>query len=482
MKALDLIAEKFLRPAAAGALLFLLIVSVYSFKLQYGPGGVLSNGDSAKFACIALEGGAAHTPLFPLYTVLLRNFCRTRIFFDLGAQAAFFSAVLTALGLGLLFDGLRRRCGRYLAPFLAVFAVSFLPFLTACATEATPTALSLALLFLLFDLFQCEELPLWVKMLPAGLLAFHDPLGLFFVLPLFAVIFVYAWKRGSLRSYFLGLFASLALGLFPYVYILEVVFAGEKCEFVTRDALFASLWKAVLNGQFWQNYFCYGPGAWLAGLGGSCASFYAVSKPPFFLLPLLILGFLFRRPGKDLWPLALAFAAALLASLLFLVPSYHFYPLQWFWLLNGFLALFAAQAIIVCFSSGAKYVLLPLAVLALVILPLHSSLESPERRSAFEAAKLAQTFGSLPYGSCLLSEDPYTSGQFYRYYRLTFPELVNGNVLVNGDIARDRRNFFYSPALLAFFESEKVPFYLFTEIDGTPLYELGEKPAEDDGL
>ncbi|MBR5901950.1 hypothetical protein IKZ40_06335 [bacterium] len=476
VKALDQFLDKALRPLAAAFLLFLILLLQYSLRLQYGPGGILSDADSAKFACIMLEGGAAHTPLFPIYTLFLKFFGKLGIFYDPGARAAFFSAVLLSFSLCFLFDGLRRRGGSLLVAFLAAWAVSFLPFLTICATEATPIALSFFFFFLLFDLFQIGELPLCIKMLPLGLLAFHDPLGLFYAALLLPLLFAFALKEKLLKSFFLGLVLTLALGLLPYLYILKLLSAGENLEFVTRERPIATLLMAVFNGQFWNNYFCFGPGEWGVRFKEVFSQLLGVQRPPLFVAPLLLLGLFFAPDKKDVWKGALFFGAALLATLLFLVPSYHFYPLQWFWLLNGFLAVFTALALGVLFSSDLKFLLLPLAALALLVLPAHSSAALESRRSSCEAAKLAHTFGSLPYGSALLSEDVYTAGQYYRYYRLAFPELVSEGVAVTDDVLKGRRHFFFSPAILELCDDSGVKYYLFTNVDGTSVYELGEKP------
>lgn len=469
--------QKALRPLAVALLLFLILLLQFSLRLQYGPGGALSDADSAKFACIMLEGGAAHTPLFPLYTLFLKCFGKLGIFYDPGARASFLSAVLMSFSLCFLFDSLRRRGNSLFASFLSAWAVSFIPFLTISATEATPVAFSFFFFFLLFDLFQEEELPLFLKILPLGFLSFHDPLGLFFAILLLPFIFLSALKGKAVGSFFLGLLFATVLGLIPYAYILKLLRAGESMEFVTADRPFATLLMAVLNGQFWSNYFCFGAGDWPARVKELYPLLVGLQRPPAFLFPLLLLGFFFAPDKKDALKFTVAFLCALLATAAFLVPSYHFYPLQWLWLLNAFLALFSALALGVLFSSGSRILLLPLAIAALIVLPLHSFLIPEFRRSSFEAAKLAHTFGSLPYGSVLLTEDVYTASQYHRYFRVAFPELVREGVIVADDIVAGKRHFFYSPAICRLCDESGVKYYLFTNVDGVNVYELGEKPA-----
>ena len=99
----------------------------------------------------------------------------------------------------------------------------------------------------------------------------------------------------------------------------------------------------------------------------------------------------------------------------------------------------------------------------------------PARRSAFEAAKLAQAFGALPYGSVLLTEDVYSDGEVYRYHLATLPKLVAKNVDVKDEIVPGKRNFFISPTVKGYLEEQNVPFHLVSGFDGLAVYELGEK-------
>jgi len=109
---------KALRPLCAGAVLFSLIFGQLALRLQYGPGGLLQNADSAKFVSLCLEEGAAHSPCYPLYLMLSKGFFSLGFVFDPGARCSLFSALLCSLALVFLWDLLRRKAGGLFFPFL----------------------------------------------------------------------------------------------------------------------------------------------------------------------------------------------------------------------------------------------------------------------------------------------------------------------------------------------------------------------------
>ena len=464
-----------LRPILAGAALFLLILVQLCFRLQFGPGGLLQNADSAKFVSLCLDGGAAHSPCYPLYILLARLFFRLKLVFDPGARLSLFSAFLMSGAFLFLWDFLRRRFGSLLYSFLAVLTVSFLPYAVIAGTEATPVALSLFLFFLALDLLSRPGLPLFIRLLPCGLLMFHDPLALWYGAMLFPVALAVFIREKRAGEFLLASLCALFCGLMPYLYLCRMVRQGIVLEY-PDPFTFAGLGKAVLNGQFWSNYFCL---AW-SGAGDNFlaffADFFSFSALPLFLIPVLLLGLFFAKPGRGAFLLPLCALISLVATLLFCVQSYHFYPAQWYWLLSAFIMLFTAMALLaLALSEKLRPVLLPLVFLALVIFSLRSFSPEFKRRSSLEAVRLAHTYGALPYDSILLSEDLYGELQFYRYHLLAYPELVKEKIGISESTYPGKRNFFFSPRVKNFLDENGVPYHLFTEVDGIPLYELGEK-------
>ncbi|MBQ7555768.1 hypothetical protein IJS98_04860 [bacterium] len=465
-----------LRPLAAGAALFSLILIQFVCRLQYGPGGALASADSAKFVRVALEGGTVHTPLFPLYTLLLRVFSHLKFIYEPGANLALLSALLVALGLVFLWDALSRRYKDRFFTFFAVLAVSFLPYVVTAATEVTPIALSLCLFFFAYAVIANESVPIPLKFVPCGLLAFHDPLALWFfaiILPFAAILL---FKAGKGKLFFTGLALALAAGLIPYLYAVFAFKRGESCEYLRQEDLWKSLFCAVLNGQFWNNYFVLPFSDYADSFLNCCRNFYIFSALSLFVIPILLLGVFFRKETKFATIENTTVFAALLATLLFLVPTYHFYPAQWFWLLNAYIALFLACAFVyISKAKEMRLVLCPLLFIGILVMAVHSFDRVPARRSAFEAAKLAQAFGALPYGSVLLTEDVYSDGEVYRYHLATLPKLVAKNVDVKDEIVPGKRNFFISPTVKGYLEEQNVPFHLVSGFDGLAVYELGEK-------
>ena len=466
-----------LRPLCAGAALFFLILCQFVFRLQYGPGGALASADSAKFVRIAIEGGLPHTPLFPLYTLLLRVFSRLRFIYEPGANLALFSALLVSLGLVFLWDALSRRFKDRFFSFFAVLAVSFLPFIVTAATEVTPVSLSLCLFFFAYAVFVNESVPLYLKFLPCGLLAFHDPLALWFfalTLPFAALCF---FKAGKGRAFLAGTALGIVFGLLPYLYAVVSFQRGESCEYLRNEDLWKSLFCAVLNGQFWSNYFALPLSSYGTSFVAYCRAFFVFSALSLFVIPILLLGLFFRKAEKFATLENTTAFAALIATLLFCVPSFHFYAAQWFWLVNAYLAVFLACAFV--YISKAKEMrplLCPLLFIGILVMAVHSFDRVPARRSAFEAAKLAQAFGALTHGSVLLTGDVYTDGEFYRYHLAALPKLVSKNVAVKDEIVPGKRNFFISPVVKNYLEEQGVPFHLVSDVDGLAVYELGEEP------
>lgn len=466
---------QFLRPLCAGAALFFLILAQFVFRLQFGPGGALAAADSAKFVRIAIDGGLPHTPLFPLYTLLLRVFSHLHFVYEPGANLALLSALFVALGCVFLWDALSSRFKNRFFTFFAVLAVSFLPFFVTAATEVTPVSLSLCLFFFSYAVIVNECVPLPLKFIPCGLLAFHDPLALWF----FALILPFAacllFKTGKGKAFIAGLALALVAGLLPYFYAVFVFGRGESCEYLRREDFFKSLCCAILNGQFWSNYFVIPLSGYGASFLNFCRAFFLCSALSLFVIPILLLGMFFRKAKKFATLENTTVLTALLATLLFVVPSYHFYPTQWFWLINAYLAAFLACAFIyISKAKEMRLLLCPLIFIGILVMAVHSFDSVPVRRNSFEAAKLAQAFGAIPYGSVLLTEDVYSDGEFYRYHLATLPKLVAKNVDVKDEIVPEKRNFFISPAVKTFLEEQDVPFHLVSDVDGLAVYELGE--------
>ncbi|MBR4821346.1 hypothetical protein IKZ70_05740, partial [bacterium] len=168
--------------------------------------------------------------------------------------------------------------------------------------------------------------------------------------------------------------------------------------------------------------------------------------------------------------------AALLATLLFCVPSFHFYIAQWFWLVNAYIAVFLACAFVyISKAKEMRLLLCPLLFIGILVMAVHSFEHVPTRRSSFEAAKLAQAFGALPHGSVLVTGDVYTDGEYYRYHVAAHPKLVAKNVAVRDEVVPGKRNFFISPVVKGYLEEQGVPFHLVSDVDGLAVYELGEK-------
>lgn len=465
-----------LRPLSAGAALFLLVLVQFVCRLQYGPGGALAGADSAKFVRIAIEGGSPHTPLFPLYTILLRAFSHLKFISEPGANLALLSALCVSLGMVFLWDALSRRFKDRFFTFFAVLAVSFLPYIVTAATEVTPVSLSFCLFFFAYAVIANEKVPLPLKFVPCGILAFHDPLALWF----FALILPFAalmlFKAGKGKAFLAGLALALVVGLLPYLYTCFLFSKGESCEYLRREDFCKSLFCAVLNGQFWSNYFVLPLSEYGSSFLVFCSSFCAFSALSLFVFPILLLGLFFRKAEKIATIENTTVFAALLATLLFLVPSYHFYPAQWYWLLTAYLAVFLACAFFyISKSKEMRLVLCPLLFIGILVLLGHSVANAPTRRSSFEAAKLAQAFGAIPYGSVIVSEDVYSDGEYYRYHLATLPKLVAKNVAVKDEIVPGKRNFFISPSVKGWCEEQGVPFHLVSDFDGLAVYELGEK-------
>lgn len=466
-----------LRPLSAGAALFLIVLVQFVCRLQYGPGGALADADSAKFVRLAIEGGSPHTPLFPLYTLLLRVFSHLKFISEPGANLALMSALCVSLGMVFLWDALSRRFKDRFFTFFAVLAVSFLPYIVTAATEVTPVALSFCLFFFAYAVIANEKIPLPLKFVPCGILAFHDPLALWF----FALILPFAalmlFKAGKGKAFLLGLILALIIGLLPYLYSVISFGRGESCEYLRRDGFLISLFCAVLNGQFWSNYFVLPFSDYADSFRNLCRGFYFSSAMSLFVFPILLLGLFFRKAEKFATIENTTVFAALLATLLFLVPSYHFYPAQWYWLLTAYLAVFLACAFFyISKSKEMRLVLCPLLFIGILVLLGHSIANAPARRSSFEAAKLAQAFGALPFGGVLLTEDVYGDGEYYRYHLAASPKLIAKNVSVADEIVPGKRNFFISKAVKSWCEEQGVPFYLVSDVDGLAVYELGEKP------
>ena len=465
-----------LRPLCAGAALFFLVLIQLIFRLQFGPGGVLAEADSAKFVRVALEGGCPHTPLFPLYTLLLRFFTHFKFIDEPGANLSLLSALLVALGLVFLWDALSRRFKDRFYTFFAVLAVSFLPFFVTAATEVTPVSLSLCLFFFAYAVFVNGSVPLYLKFIPCGLLAFHDPLALWF----FALLIPFAafcfFKIGKGKAFLAGSLLGIAVGLLPYLYAVASFQRGESCEYLRREDLWKSLFCAVLNGQFWSNYFVRPLSGYGAGFVDLSRAFFLFSALSLFVIPILLLGLFFRK-AKTFATLENTTAiAALFATLLFCVPSFHFYIAQWFWLLNAYLAVFLACSFIyISKAKEMRLLLCPLLFIGILVMAVHSFDCVPARRSSFEAAKLAQAFGALPHGSVLVTGDVYTDGEYYRYHLAAHPKLVAKNVAVMDEVVTGKRNFFISPVVKGYLEEQGVPFHLVSDVDGLAVYELGEK-------
>ena len=465
-----------LRPLSAGAALFFLVLIQLIFRLQFGPGGVLAEADSAKFVRVALEGGCPHTPLFPLYTLLLRFFTHFKFIDEPGANLSLLSAILVSLGCVFLWDALSRRFKDRFFTFFAVLAVSFLPFIVTAATEVTPVSLSFCLFFFAYAVFVNESVPLYLKFIPCGLLAFHDPLALWFFALLFPFAALYFFRVGKCKDFFSGTALGIACGLLPYLYAVASFQRGESCEYLRREDFWKSLFCAVLNGQFWGNYFVMPLSSWPMRLAELGRSFLSSAALPLFAAPILLLGLFLRKAERFLSFELATFFAALLAALLFIVPCYVFYPLQWFWLLEAYLAVFLACSFLyICRSEAMRPVLCPLLFLGVLVLFAHSFKKAPERRNSFEAAKLAQAFGALTQGSVLVTGDVYTDGEYYRYHLAAHPKLVAQNVAVMDEVVPGKRNFFISPVVKGYLEEQGVPFHLVSDVDGLAVYELGEK-------
>lgn len=466
-----------LRPLCAGAALFFLILCQFVFRLQYGPGGALASADSAKFVRIAIEGGLPHTPLFPLYTLMLRVFSHLKFLYEPGANLSLLSAILVSFGCVFLWDALSRRFKDRFFTFFAVLAVSFLPFIVTAATEVTPVSLSICLFFFAYAVLVNESIPLYLKFIPCGLLAFHDPLALWF----FAIILPFAsillFKTGKGKAFAAGVLLALIFGMLPYLYAAFVFGKGESCEYLRREDLWKSFFCAVLNGQFWSNYFVRPLSGYGAAFVDCSRSFFQFSALSLFVIPILLLGLFFRK-AKTFATLENTTAfAALFATLLFCVPSFHFYIAQWFWLINAYLAVFLACSFIyISRAKEMRMLLCPLLFIGILVMALHSFDRVPARRSSFEAAKLAQAFGTIPYGSVLVTGDVYTDGEYYRYHLAALPKLISKNVEVRDEIVPGKRNFFVSPVVKNYLEEQGVPFHLVSDIDGLAVYELGEKP------
>ena len=463
-----------LRPLCAGAALFFLILFQFVLRLQYGPGGALASADSAKFVRIAIEGGLPHTPLFPLYTLLLRVFSHLKFLYEPGANLSLLSAILVSFGCVFLWDALSRRFKDRFFTFFAVLAVSFLPFIVMAATEVTPVSLSICLFFFAYAVLVNESIPLYFKFIPCGLLAFHDPLALWF----FAIILPFAsflfFKAGKGKAFVSGVLLALIVGLLPYLYAAFVFGKGESCEYLRREDLWKSLFCAVLNGQFWSNYFVLPLSGYGASFIDTCRAFFISSALSLFVIPVLLLGLFFRKAKKFATLENTTAVAALLATLLFCVPSFHFYIAQWFWLINAYLAVFLACSFIyISKAKEMRLLLCPLLFIGILVMSVHSFDHVPARRSAFEAAKLAQAFGTLPYESVLVTGDVYTDGEYYRYHLAVHPKLVSKNIAVMDEVVPGKRNFFISPAVKGFLEEQNVPFHLVSDVDGLAVYELG---------
>ena len=463
-----------LRPLCAGAALFFLVLIQLIFRLQFGPGGALASADSAKYVRIALEGGLPHTPLFPLYTLLLRVFSHLKFLYEPGANLSLLSAILVSFGCVFLWDALSRRFKDRFFTFFAVLAVSFLPFIVMAATEVTPVSLSICLFFFAYAVLVNESIPLYFKFIPCGLLAFHDPLALWF----FAIILPFAsflfFKAGKGKAFVSGVLLTLAVGLLPYLYAAFVFGKGESCEYLRREDLWKSLFCAVLNGQFWSNYFVLPLSGYGASFVDLCRAFFISSALSLFVIPILLLGLFFRKAKKFATLENTTAVAALLATLLFCVPSFHFYIAQWFWLINAYLAVFLACSFIyISKAKEMRLLLCPLLFIGILVMSVHSFDHVPARRSAFEAAKLAQAFGTLPYESVLVTGDVYTDGEYYRYHLAVHPKLVSKNIAVMDEVVPGKRNFFISPAVKGFLEEQNVPFHLVSDVDGLAVYELG---------
>ena len=380
-----------------------------------------------------------------------------------------------------LWDALSRRFKDRFFTFFAVLAVSFLPYIVTAATEVTPVSLSFCLFFFSYSVIANDLVPLPLKLIPCGLLAFHDPLALWF----FALILPFAalmlFKAGKGKAFLAGFALALVVGLLPYLYTCFLFSKGESCEYLRREDFCKSLFCAVLNGQFWSNYFVLPISEYGSSFLVICRNFYAFSALSLFAFPILLLGLFFRKAEKIATIENTTIFAALLATLLFLVPSYHFYPAQWFWLLTAYLAVFLACAFVyISKSKEMRLVLCPLLFIGILVLLGHSVTNVPKRRSAFEAAKLAQAFGALAHGSVLLTEDAYSAGEYYRYHLVTSPKLIAKNVSVHDEIVLGKRNFFISPVVKNLCEEQGVPFYLVSDVDGLAVYELGEKPNSEE--
>ena len=465
-----------LRPLCAGAALFFLILSQLVFRLQYGPGGALASADSAKYVRIALEGGLPHTPLFPLYTLLLRVFSHLNFLYEPGANLSLLSALLVSLGLVFLWDALSRRFKDRFFTFFAVLAVSFLPFLVTAATEVTPVSLSFCLFFFAYAVFVNESVPLYLKFIPCGLLAFHDPLALWFFALLFPFAALYFFRVGKGKAFLAGSALGLACGLLPYLYAVASFQRGESCEYLRSEDFWKSLFFAILNGQFWSNYFVQPLSGYGASFVDFCRAFFLFSALSLFIIPILLLGLFFRKTKTFATLENTTAVAALLATLLFCVPSFHFYIAQWFWLVNAYIAVFLACAFVyISKAKEMRLLLCPLLFIGILVMAVHSFDRVPARRSSFEAAKLAQAFGALPHGSVLVTGDVYNDGEYLRYHVAAHPKLVAKNVAVRDEVVPGKRNFFISPVVKGYLEEQGVPFHLVSDVDGLAVYELGEK-------
>ena len=466
-----------------GGLLLMALVTYYFCFLNYGPGGTLSGGDSAKFATLMLQGGVPHTPFYPLYLLLLRLWRHATFLFDPAAQGALLSAFLVAGGLVFLWDFLRRQSNEWLFSFIAVFICGTAPFFVTAGSEINPVALSIFLFFLALNL-SFSSAPLFAAGSIWGLLFFHDPLALWFGALFLPLLFILAVRQKGYKEALLALLALFVVGLLPYLFtIFSAARPGPK-EYLISEKLFATLGKGILNGQFWANYFVY-PLSELkertinqaALLGNLCGLSVALS------FPILLLGFCFRKKNGFFFFGTVLFLAAALASFLFCVPNFHFYNAQWAWLFQCVIALFLAISLhnIATFKAGRIF-LWPLFFLVLLAFPIGFSKNYPKnRQNLHAAAELAHLYGSLPVKSALLCEDLYLVSEVYSYYKVYMPLMTPDDVLITSSLIPERPNFFWTEAILNVVKEQKIPYQIYLQVGETPIYSLGTVSHENKG-
>ena len=381
--------------------------------------GLVGSGDTPELQFVGRVLGTAHTPGYPLYTLLAWCFSLLPIG-TVAYRANLMSAVCAALAVGLLFVLLRRLGCRRAVAAATAWAFGFGRIFWSQATLAEVYGLAAVLLLatLLAVLAWADSRrDQWLLLAvgAAALAAAHHSSDIASVAPALVVFVVWTDPRAAARPRFLLSAAAVAaLGLSLYGFILLRTWQAAP-YLGSRASSLGELLDVMRGGRFGGRLFAFGPQTLL------------FERVPAFLrlivtelsLPGLALGLwgftlLFRRRRRDAALFVMGAAGVFAFALNYDIPDIAVFMIPVFVLLWPAVGV----GLEACVEAASRWmpaaVAAPLA-LVLALWPLSRNFRVNDHRGrTFEMRYFQALLATLPPRAAIVSES-YTVDQMVRY-------------------------------------------------------------------